>query len=544
MRHPTRAVVLGLLGVALAGCPAGTVGTSDAGSTTDGGGTPDAGVRPDGGTPDAGVLPDGGVVPGIAITTFGVDGSRDSLYVDAAFTKAKLAAIQAGGGLKPDSTFAPKITGKVYASPLFLENGLNGKDILFVATEENNVYAIDAAAGTVLWTAALGPGATGGFGCGNISPLGITSTPVLSVARRELVVVGTLNVPANSATPHHIIFGLSIDTGATNWQIDIDETVPDFNASYQGQRAGLLLLNDIVYIPFGGYYGDCGNNWGFVMAVPLATAPAGLFYYQPPGRGAAIWAPNGLATDGTSLFVVTGNGEGPQDAWDAGNSDAFLRLDPATLTFSGQPADYFAFSNWQELSGNDADFGSNGTVLFQLDGAGSGQLALCIGKSHDAWLIDRTNLGGFYTPNPPLAHLANIASDDAAGGMASYQTPSGRYVVYNAPCDGTGDTLGVLKVNPGSPPSVSQTFCVSQGVSGADTGGSPIVTTSDGVADAVVWGMGAYGDNKLYAVDGETGASIVTSSAMSAVVHWVAPLVAKGSIYVPANGTVYAFRVQ
>lgn len=73
---------------------------------------------------------------------------------------------------------------------------------------------------------------------------------------------------------------------------------------------------------------------------------------------------------------------------------------------------------------------------------------------------------------------------------------------------------------------------------------APIVTTSNGTADAVVWGLGAYGDNKLYAVDGESGALIVTSVAMSSVVHWVAPLVAKGTLYVPANSTVYAFRVQ
>jgi len=85
---------------------------------------------------------------------------------------------------------------------------------------------------------------------------------------------------------------------------------------------------------------------------------------------------------------------------------------------------------------------------------------------------------------------------------------------------------------------------VYQGVSGADTGGSPIVTTSDGTNDAVVWGMGAYGDGMLYGVDGETGALIVNSTAMNGVIHWVAPLVAKGSIYVPAGGTVYAFRVQ
>ena len=87
-------------------------------------------------------------------------------------------------------------------------------------------------------------------------------------------------------------------------------------------------------------------------------------------------------------------------------------------------------------------------------------------------------------------------------------------------------------------------FCANQGASGTDQGGSPIVTTSDGTADALVWGLGAYGDNRLHAFDGDTGAAIVTSAAMPNVRHWVAPLVAKGSIYVPVNGRVYAFRVQ
>ncbi|MGO9831290.1 MAG: PQQ-binding-like beta-propeller repeat protein [Myxococcaceae bacterium] len=551
-----------LCALVLAGCPAATVGgTTPDGGSPDGGGTPDGGTPdsgpPDGGgTPDgggnqdAGTLPDGGAV--LAITTFGVHGSRDSLYVDSAFTKARLSAIALDGGLKPDPAFTPAVVGDVYASPLFLEAGLNGKDVLFVATEENNVYAIDAAAGTVLWSTPLGPGVPlSQFTCGNINTLGITSTPVLDVARRELVVVGTLDVPANSQTPHHIVYGLSIDTGAVLWSIDVDATLGStgFDTKVQGQRASLLLLNDVVYIPFGGYYGDCGTNWGYVMAVPLSNpTPGGVFFYQTPGQGGAIWGPSGIATEGTSVFAVTGNGEGNQPTWASGDSDALLRLTVGanSLTFSGLPADFFAFANWQELSGSDADFGSNGTVLFELSGAGSGQLALCIGKSHDGWLVDRANLGGFYDGGtyPPLAHLANIASDDASGGMASYQTPSGRYVVYDAPCDGSGNTLGALKVTPGSPPTLSQAFCVSQGVSGADTGGSPIVTTSDGTNDAVVWGMGAYGDSKLYAVDGDTGALLVNSTAMTNVIHWVAPLVAKGSLYVPVNGRVYAFRVQ
>jgi hypothetical protein len=491
-------------------------------------------------------LPDGGVA--LAITTFGVHGSRDSLYVDAAFTKSRLATIQTTGGLQPDPTFTPAVVGDVYASPLYLEAGIDGKDVLFVATAENNVYAIDAAAGTVLWHTPLGAGVPCGEVCDSttICPfIGIISTPVLDVARRELVVVGTLNVPATSSTAHHVVFGLSIDSGSVLWSIDLDNTVSGFNARYQGQRASLLELNGVVYIPAGGYAGDCTPYWGWVIGIPLSTAPAGVFYWRTPNQGGAVWGQGALATDGTSLFAVTGNGfsaDGGVQAppWNAGLSDAMLRL-TTSLTFSDLPADYFAFANWQQLNADDKDFSSNGTVLFEMAGSGSGHLALCIGKLQNAYLIDRANMGGM---NTALAEAVGIATDDATGGMATYQTTSGRYVAYNAPCDTKGDILGVLKVNPGTPPTVSQAFCVNGGAGAADQGGSPIVTTSDGSADAVVWMLGASGDNKLHAVDGETGVTILTSPSMNGLIHWVAPLVAKGSIYVPVNGRVYAFRVQ
>jgi hypothetical protein len=77
-----------------------------------------------------------------------------------------------------------------------------------------------------------------------------------------------------------------------------------------------------------------------------------------------------------------------------------------------------------------------------------------------------------------------------------------------------------------------------------DQGGAPIVTTPDGATDFVIWGTGAGGDSQLHAFDGETGAALVSSTGAHGAIHWVAPLVAKGSIYLPGNGTVYAFRVR
>jgi len=515
MASRLRRVVGGFLLAALPGCRAATIGG-----------------------------PDGGSGGGSAVTTFAVHPSRDAVSVDPAFTVARLSALAADGGLKPDPSFAPALQGRVYASPLFLEAGVGGNDAVFIATEANHVYAIDASSGAILWDTLLGPPVPlSQLGCGNIDPMGVTGTPVLDLSRGQMILDAEID-QSSSGPPHHTLFGLSLASGAILWRIDVDASVSGFNTVYQGQRASLLLVDDTVYVPFGGYYGDCGANWGWILGLPLATPTAGaLFHYRTPGQGGAIWAPNGIASDGASIFAVTGNGEGNQPTWESGDSDALLRLSKA-LVFSGASADYFAFNEWQAVSAADGDLGSNGTVLFDLAGAGSGHVAALVGKSKTAWLVDRANLGGINTPDRPLAQLDNIATDDASGGMASYQTARGRYVVYNAPCP-NGHALGVLRVSPGNPPTLTQPFpCLDQGANGTDQGGSPIVTTPDGAGDFVVWGTGAGGDSQLHAFDGDTGAGIVSSTGARGAIHWVAPLVAKGTIYLPGNGTLYAFRVQ
>jgi outer membrane protein assembly factor BamB len=524
----------------IVGDPAGggTPGNGDGG--VDGGSDGGPGGVDGGGGTDGG----GGSDGGLAITTFGADNRRDGVFVDGAFTRARLQAIVAAGGLKPDPAFAPAIQGRVYASPLFVEGGVNGKDAVFVATEQNHVYAIDPVTGTILWDTNLGrPVPLSQLGCGNIDPMGVTGTPVIDVARGLMVLDAEID-QSISGPPHHTLFGLALSTGAVAWSIDIDANVSGFDTTYQGQRSGLLLLGDTAYVPYGGYFGDCGTNWGWVMGVPLATPTASaLFHYRTPGQGGAIWSPAGIASDGVSIFAVTGNGEGSQPTWASGDSDALLRLS-SSLVFSGNSTDYFAFHDWQGVSAADGDLGSNGTVLFDLPGAGSGHLALVIGKSRNAWLLDRDNLGGINNPDHPLAELDGIATDDASGSMATYQAPSGRYVVYTAPCP-NGNGLGLLKINPGNPPTITQPVpCLDQGANGTDQGGAPIVTTPDGTTDFVIWGTGAGGDSQLHAFDGETGAVLLSSSGASGAIHWVAPLVAKGTIYLPGNSTVYAFRVR
>src|SRR5881296_2349976 len=95
--------------------------------------------------------------------------SRDGVYIDAGFTPATAA------NLTRDLNFNGTISGNVYAQPLYIEGGPNGAMVIAV-TESNNVYALDADDGSIIWQRNLGPAVSSGLPCGNIDPLGITGT--------------------------------------------------------------------------------------------------------------------------------------------------------------------------------------------------------------------------------------------------------------------------------------------------------------------------------------------------------------------------------
>src|SRR5436853_6797154 len=140
--------------------------------------------------------------------------SRDGLYIDAAFTPGNAA------NLTRDLNFDGTISGHVYAQPLYIEGGPNGPMVIAV-TEANNVYALHADTGTVIWSRTdIGPAVTSGLQCGNINPVGITGTPVVDLASRSLFFDALI-----SGSPiKHFIFSLNVDTGATHagWPVDVN----------------------------------------------------------------------------------------------------------------------------------------------------------------------------------------------------------------------------------------------------------------------------------------------------------------------------------
>src|SRR5258707_5616912 len=166
--------------------------------------------------------------------------SRDGVYVDAAFT------LSAAANLTRDLNFDGTISGNVYAQPLYIEGGPNGPMVIAV-TESNNVYALNATTGTVIWQRNLGaPVPLSFLGCGNIDPVGITSTPVVDLASRALF-LDAFTTPDGGTTKKHLIFSLNVDTGNINpgWPVDVAATATyngtPFTAAIQVQRPALEI---------------------------------------------------------------------------------------------------------------------------------------------------------------------------------------------------------------------------------------------------------------------------------------------------------------
>ena len=163
--------------------------------------------------------------------------SRDGLYLDPLFTPA------AAAGLTRDLNFNGTIVGNVYAQPLYLDSTSSPiGPVVFVVTESNNVYALNATTGAIIWQRNVGTPITSGLPCGNINPLGITGTPVIDIASRTLF-FDAETTPA-AGTFKHLIYSLNADTGAINpgWPVDVGAVVSGFDSSAQSSRGALGLV--------------------------------------------------------------------------------------------------------------------------------------------------------------------------------------------------------------------------------------------------------------------------------------------------------------
>jgi len=299
--------------------------------------------------------------------------TRDGLYVEPAFTQAASAA------LKRDLSFDGTISGNVYAQPLYIEGGPGGKAMIIAVTESNNVYALDAASGSVIWHRNVGPPVPlSKLLCGDIDPLGITGTPVVDLPSRTLF-FDAMTTPDNGTTLRHLIYAFNVDTGTTNsgWPVNVNATAKSgstvFSSANQNERGALAVLGGYVYVPYGGDYGDCGTYYGWLVGVPLNN-PTNVMAWATPASGGGAWAVGGVSGDGVNPFIATGNTFGAS-VWSGG--EAIIQFQPGPV-FSGLTNDYWAPTNWMALDSSDIDLGGSGALIVDVPGATPSKLAVSL----------------------------------------------------------------------------------------------------------------------------------------------------------------------
>ena len=208
----------------------------------------------------------------------------------------------------------------------------------------------------------------------------------------------------------------------------------------QEDRGALGLVNGIVYVPYSGYFGDCGSYHGWVVGVDINN-PANVGAWATTAAKGGIWGHSGVASDGTNMFVITGNTIGTGGVW--GGGEAIIRLQAGPF-WSGMPSDYWAPTNWFSLDNGDTDLGGVSAMLIDVPGANPSQLVLATGKDSNAYLLNRNNLGGITAPVAQLSVGFTIGQSSA-----TYRTAQGTYFVFRA-----SSQVKAYKITATTPPTI------------------------------------------------------------------------------------------
>jgi outer membrane protein assembly factor BamB len=393
---------------------------------------------------------------------------------------------------------SPTLDGQIYGEPL-----VSGGRI-FVATENDTVYALSVTTGGVVWSAHLGtPVPSSALPCGDISPtVGITGTPVVDATSAEVFVVADELV---AQRPAHELVGLDAATGKLELTQDVDPSGSTPAALLQ--RTGLAVDAGRVVFGFGGNYGDCSSYHGWVVSVP-ETGGAVQDYAVDSGAGqshGAIWMGGAAPVVDSSgnIWVEAGNGSVTSPGAPYDHSDSVLELSPALTLLQ-----YFAPSSWASENARDLELSTAPALLD--DGE-----VVAAGKDGAAYLLDGARLGGI---GGEQSSAPQACGQDISGGAAFVGT-----TVY-LPC-----LNGPVAVQVSSDPAGLRLLWQA-----AEGGGPPIA------AAGLVWSIGQNGT--LYGLSATTGAVVEQASIGAPANHFPTPSVGDGVFLAAAAEDVVAFH--
>jgi Domain of unknown function (DUF2341)/Bacterial Ig-like domain (group 2) len=470
--------------------------------------------------------------------------------------------------------FSCTVDGAIYAQPLWVANlTISGvkRNVVFVATQHESLYAFDADVNTTpctpLWHANLidaahggsssessvpsGIGGLVGAGDGDITPeVGITGTPVIDPASKTLYVVSK-SVNASGTTFFQRLHAIDITTGSerSGSPVLIQATYPGtgdggttvtFNPRQQNQRAGLALVNGIIYIGWGSHE-DATPFYGWIMAYNASTlSQTGVLNITPNFGYGGVWMGGGAfaADSNNNIYALTGNGTfdvtnatGPTNDY----GDSFLKLTSGLSVLQ-----YFTPSDQASDNANDQDLGSGGAAILLDQPTGPVQhLVIGGGKDGYLYLLNRDALGGygdanawqrFNFGNPIFTTGAFWNNTFFMAGVAgplqaySFNTSTGKFNTSNV--SQSSATFGF----PGSTPSVSSRGNTN-GIVWALNNGSYCTNQSTGCGATV---LHAYDSSNL-ATELWNSAALASDAAGNAV-KFTVPTVTNGKVYVGTRG--------
>ncbi len=292
----------------------------------------------------------------------------------------------------------------------------------------------------------------------------------------------------------------------TGWPIDMQAALiakgASFDSPHQGQRGAMLLFNGKLYASYGGNAGDCQPYHGTVAQIAPASQTVEA-YWQTRGARGGIWAQGGIAGDGEDLFVTTGNTSGTTD-WADG--EAIIRLRPG-LAASTSTRDFFTPSNWQALDGTDKDLGGTEALPFDIKTSGGAQARRIIAfrqgrqrlsrRPHNPRRHRRGARGGARVGRRD-PHRARDLSHRRRGNDRVREHRQHPVPAHQHHDDQRRGERGVA---------ITFAWCASMLGRGA-----PIITTTDGAANPIVWAVGAEGDDLLHGFNALNGQSVFTDT--------------------------------
>jgi len=453
------------------------------------------------------------------------------------------------------------VDGQIDGQILFLNQVaipvVGNKNVLYFATENDSVYAVDAdsisgTTATVLWKTRTLPAGDvpltpSDAGCGYINPVGIMSTPVIDRSRNAIYVVASSKDSGGNV--FHRLHALNLTTGAElpNGPTTVTATFSKsgggtvtFTPHLQQERAALLESNGTIYTAWSGYFGDCGSYSGWVIAFNADTlAQVGAIDLVPNSGQAGIWLGGGgpAADAAGNVYMSTGNASGgntPGISNDYG--DTFVKL-----SASVQPtvADYFAPSNAIADDQADADMGSAAPLLLpdMSDGSVTRHLAVVAGKDGTMYVVDRDNMGQY------SAITNNVYQEFASDGHENFSSPIYfNSSVYIGPSGLPLKAFSVSQAKLSASPSSQTAFTFG-------SNGTVASASANGATNGIVWALDRE-SRTLFAYDATDLTKVLYNSGQAAGGrdsfsnvggHFITPMVANGRVYFGTGITVAVF---